>query len=124
MYFPCEEFLTFLKELDAFLLENANQKSLERYGARLVEVATQQVRANQQLEDSFKKLLVSRLESLQENTEVYNIELTSVYAEISRKLCNTRLREFLSAHQQVAAAKKGIATLSDKTYATTSSHNT
>ena len=54
MYFPCEEFLTFLKELDACVLENANQTSLKRYGARLVEIATQQLKANIELEDNFK----------------------------------------------------------------------
>ena len=111
MYFLCEEFLIFLKELDACVLENANQTSLERYGARLVEIATQQLKANIQLEDNFKKLLYSLLESQQDVADKYKTELTSVYAEISRKLCNTRLGEFLSAHQQVAAAKKGVGTL-------------
>ena len=44
MYFPCKEFLTFLKELDACVFENANEASLRRYGARLVEIATQQLK--------------------------------------------------------------------------------
>ena len=74
MYFPCEEFLIFLKELNACVLENANQISLERYGARLMETATQQLKANLHLEHNFKKLLSSLLESQQDNTDKYNTD--------------------------------------------------
>ena len=46
MYFPSEGFLEFLKEVDACVLENANEKALQQYGSKLIEVTTHQLRAN------------------------------------------------------------------------------
>ncbi len=38
MYFPCAEFISFLRELDTSVIENANDHNLKRYGRQLVEV--------------------------------------------------------------------------------------
>ena len=77
-----------------------------------MEVTTHQLRANQTLEDKFKTLLSEKLASSKENVTCFQVELTSVYIELTRKLCNTRIEEFLSSHHQVHAAKQGNATTS------------
>ena len=45
--------------------------------------------------------------------------MASVYDEMSRKLCNTRIQEFLSATKQDLAAKKGLASTVDVNLRTT-----
>lgn len=32
MYFPCAEYISFLRELDTLVMENANEHNLKRYG--------------------------------------------------------------------------------------------
>ena len=76
-----------------------------------MEVTTHQLRANQTLEDKFKTLS-EKLASSKENVTCFQVELTSVYIELTRKLCNTRIEEFLSSHHQMHAAKQGNATTS------------
>ena len=39
--------------------------------------------------------------------------MINIYNELSRKLCNTRIQEFLSATKQDLAAKKGLASTVD-----------
>jgi len=39
--------------------------------------------------------------------------LNNVYEELTRKLCNTRIQEFLSATKQEFATKKGLASTVD-----------
>ena len=39
--------------------------------------------------------------------------MVTVYDELSRRLCNTRIQEFLSATKQDLAAKKGLASTVD-----------
>lgn len=112
MYFPTEEFIGFLRAVDVCVKENANVKALERYGSKLVEITTQQVRANQELEVTFNSLISSKLALTGDNIEVYAMELASVYAELTRKLCNTRIQEFLDSHHQISVAKQGSATTS------------
>lgn len=50
-YFPAEEFVGFLRQVDTCVMENANERALERYGSKLVEITTQQLRANRDLEN-------------------------------------------------------------------------
>ena len=45
--------------------------------------------------------------------------MVTIYAELSRKLCNTRIQEFLSATKQDLAAKKGLASTVDVNLRTT-----
>lgn len=45
--------------------------------------------------------------------------ITSIYEEMSRKLCNTRIQEFVSATKQDLAAKKGLASTTDTNLRTT-----
>ena len=45
--------------------------------------------------------------------------MINIYNELSRKLCNTRIQEFLSATKQDSAAKKGLASTVDANLRTT-----
>ena len=45
--------------------------------------------------------------------------MNTVYDELTRKLCNTRIQEFLSATKQDLAAKKGLASTVDVNLRTT-----
>ena len=45
--------------------------------------------------------------------------MINIYNELSRKLCNTRIQEFLSATKQDLAAKKALATTVDTNLRTT-----
>lgn len=42
-----------------------------------------------------------------------NLAMNNVFEEFTRKLCNTRIQEFLSATKQEFAAKKGMASTVD-----------
>lgn len=72
------------------------------YGSKLVEITTQQLRANRELEKKFNSLLSLKLALTEENFEIYKADLTSVYTELTRKLCNTRIQEFLDSHLQIS----------------------
>ena len=45
--------------------------------------------------------------------------MTSIYEELSRKLCNTRIQEFISATNQDLVAKKGLTSTTDINLRTT-----
>ena len=45
--------------------------------------------------------------------------ITTIYEELSRKLCNSRIQEFVSATKQDFAAKKGLASTIDTNLRTT-----
>ena len=40
----------------------------------------------------------------------YDVAVDRIFNELVRKLCNTRLNEFITAHQHSVARKKGSAT--------------
>ena len=88
MHFPSKDFLDFLKDVDACVLENTNVKALQRYGSKLVEVITHQLRANQTLEEKFNTLVSEKLADIKENVYFFQAEQASVFTELTRKLCN------------------------------------
>ena len=47
------------------------------------------------------------------------LAMMNIYEELSRKLCNTRIQEFVSATKQDLAAKKGLASTTDTNLRTT-----
>lgn len=111
MYFPAIEFLPFLQALDKCVMENANEASFKKYGSNCIEVAVTQMQANQELLEQFSEILKGKLLGQQLDIKQYETEIQLVYKELSRKLCHTRLGEFVSATQQTAAAKQGKSTL-------------
>lgn len=107
MYFPDKALLPFIRSLDNCVRENANKEGFKRYGKDLVKVVTEQVKHNQVLLEEFQTFIKAKVEGVQ----VTDHAIVAVYAEFSRKLCNTRLNEFLDAHRQTLATEKGKATL-------------
>ncbi len=92
MHFPKECFIPFFKAVDQCVCEYVNEDSLKKYGSKLVEIAFQKFR-------SCPGLLVG-------NTfETKAVE--NVYLELTRKLCNTRVQEFIDVHRQKAAKEGG-----------------
>ena len=85
MHFPCEKFLSFLRELDTCVMENANEHNLRRYGHQVVEVAVKQVEATQELERKFSSLVCERMSDKNISGD-FQMEIESVYKELSRKL--------------------------------------
>ena len=107
MYFPDKVLLPFIKSLDECVRESTNTVAFQRYGKKLVKVVTDQVQQNQLLFKLFKAIINARVEDAQ----LADDAILSVYAEFSRKLCNTRINEYLDTYRQTKAADKGKATL-------------
>jgi hypothetical protein len=108
MYFPdkfCYHY--FVRSLANCVRENANKESFERYGKNLVKVVSEQVSHNQLLIEQFQDFIKGKVK----DAELTDSAIISVYSEFSRKLCNTRLNEFLDAYRQTVATEKGKATL-------------
>jgi hypothetical protein len=108
MYFPDWEFLPYLKELDTRVRENANEDVFQRYGQDLVTVTTTLIMHNKELREQFNQCYLGKSKDGDVQSEAVN----NVYNEFTRKLCNTRLNEYLDSHRQMMVANKGKATLS------------
>lgn len=88
--------------------EYTNKSAFKQYGSRLVEVATEKLRQNNDLETQFISLLRESYQDYDENKEMVH----RIFLEMTRKLCNTRIQEFLDVHRQVAKKEGGESTLS------------
>ena len=64
------------------------------------------ITAQQHLEGLFKTTVAQRLPNIETFSED---NVRSVYEEFTKKLCNTRIQEFISATKQQLATKKGAA---------------
>lgn len=79
----------------------ANEQEFRKHGSKLIEVVMQSIHNNQGLEEQFKlQFDGSSPESVH-----------SVYLEFTRKLCNTRIQEFIDVYRQRAAKDDGLATI-------------
>ena len=81
MYFPAPCFIPFIRNVDKCVLEFATESSLAQYGSKVVEVATENLKRNNDLEMDFNTIL----------KEVYNNDSTRelvhvIYTEFTRKL--------------------------------------
>ena len=94
---PSKEFLSFLRGVDSCVMENANKSTFKKYGPEMIDVAVKQMEATQEFQQQFKSLITSCL--LQKDVDVSKFDpaVKSVYKELSRRLCHTRLGEFISA---------------------------
>ena len=108
MYFPDREFLPYLKEVDTLVRENANEDMFQRYGQDLVTVTTTSIMHNKELRGRFNQCYLTK----SKDADVQSKAIDNVYKEFTRKLCNTRINEFLDSQRQMLAATKGKATLS------------
>ena len=62
MYFPDNDFVPFIRNLDESVRESANEEALQRYGKNLVKVITEQVQHNQLLFRQFQTIIRDKVE--------------------------------------------------------------
>ena len=74
------------------------------------------MKSNQLLKPEFLKLLCGRVES---GLTGYDTAVDRIFNELVRKLCNTRLNEFITAHRE----KMDQLQLLDKIYVILFAHN-
>ena len=72
----------------------------------LFQVAHSLLDSQGHLEQLFRNTLSQRMLNIDSINEDV---LTSVYKEFTRKICNTRIQEFVSSTKQQFATKKGVA---------------
>ena len=108
MYFPKQEFIPFIRAVDQCVLQVANKYEMQKVGKHLIEVATERVKNNSELRETYTETLLTIFDSIEGMTNTVD----KVYSELTRKLCNTRLAEFVDSFKQIEASKVGSATLS------------
>ena len=108
MYFPKRIFVPFIRDVDSYVREHANEVSFARYGSKVIEVATHELQNNQLLKPKFKDILLTLISG---DLKGYDHAVNVIYQELIRKLCNTRLNEFITTHKLNSARSKGSATL-------------
>lgn len=108
MYFPEKRLIPFIRDVDSCVREHANEISFARYGSKVIEVSTHELQNNQLLKPKFKGILLNIVSG---DLKGYERAVDNVYQELIRKLCNTRLNEFITTHKLNAAREKGSATL-------------
>lgn len=108
MYFPDQALIPFIKAADNKIKKFANSDGIREHGRNIARVATEQARMDESLKKLFKEFMQTKFDSLDEVLSPMNC----VYAEFFRKLCNTRLGEFMDCYRQIQATKSGSASLS------------
>ena len=84
------------------MFEKIQTRSFQRYGKNLVKVVSEQVSHNQLLIEQFQDFIRDKVIG----AELTDSAIMSVYSKFSRKLCNTRLNEFLDAYRQTVATER------------------
>ena len=82
------------------MCEHANEDSLKKHGSKLVEAVFQNLRSCAELEVQFQSMVGNAFEP-----EV----VKNVYLELTRKLCNTRVQEFIDVHRQKVSGSSTMA---------------
>ena len=108
MYFPKQEFIPFIRAVDQCVCQVANKDEMQKVGKNLIEVATEKVKNDSELKKIYTETILTKFDSIQGMTNA----VEKVYSELTRKLCNTRLAEFVDCFKQIQASKVGSATLS------------
>ena len=108
MYFPAAQFILFIQHVDTCVKEHATAQSLQVHGSKLVAVTTEKLYQKSALKAEFITVIQEVYLDCDRDKEVVHC----IYLELIRKLCNTRIHEFLDVHRQVAAKRDGGATLS------------
>ena len=109
MYFPCEEVLPFLKDLDKTVKMYCNDKGFWKYGKLLVQETVKLVKNKANLKELFSAVLISCLGS---TSTFQSSAIDDVFHEFVSKLTNTHIQEFLDSYKAISAIKKGMAFVS------------
>ena len=82
-----------------------------------MQVAHDRVKNQAKLADMFREALATKSPDME--TTYSDETIINVYSIFTRKICNTRIQEFLSATKQHLASKKGLASTVDVNLRTT-----
>ena len=138
MYFPRSSFILFLRHLDTLIKTVVNDEGFKKHGDELIkvqytlstclfvvkilflviyvyvlfQVTHAELKKADSLKDEFTTTLKSHLPAIAMDLESEEA-IVRIYNEFSRKICNARVQEYLSATKQEFAAKKGLASTVD-----------
>ena len=59
MHFPKHTLLPFIRDVDSYVREHANEVSFAQYGSKVIEVASHELQNNQLLKPKFKDILLT-----------------------------------------------------------------
>lgn len=108
MYFPREEVMPFLQEVDAAVKTICNEEGFRKYGKSLVQETVKFVHSGTKLKENFSTVVTNCLES----TECFKPStLENIFRDFVSKLTNTRIQEFLDSFKATTAIKKGTASV-------------
>ena len=108
MYFPCKELLPLVKEVDVSSKECTNTESFKKHGSELLTFLSNKFVQNTELRSMYLAILQAKVP---ESAHMKDKSVDGVFKEFVRKLCHTRVQEFLDSFKQQNAAHKGSATL-------------
>ena len=109
MYFPSEEVVPFLQEVDTTVKTVCNEKGFHKYGKSLVQETFKFIHSGTKLKEKFSTVVANCLES----TEYFKPStLDNIFKDFVSKLANTRIQEFLDSFKATTAIKKGAASVS------------
>ena len=94
MYFPREELVPFLQEVDVAVKSVCNESGFKKYGASLVQETTKFVCSGTKLKEKFSAVLTSCFESPE---CLKSSSLDTVFNDFVSKLTNTRILRFLQS---------------------------
>ena len=101
MYFPKQEFIPFIRAVDQCVLQIANKDAMQKLGKHLIQVATEKVKNSSELRKMYTDMSLTIFDSIEGMTSAVD----KAYSELTRKLCNTRLGEFVDCFKQIQASK-------------------
>ena len=108
MYFPCEELMPFLKAVDTATVKTCTNERFKHEGSELLTKLAVSVEKDANLWSVFVNCAVTKVSELE---KVSSSCLDGVFKELTRKVCHTRVQEYLDSFKQREAASKGNATL-------------
>ena len=113
MYFPCEEVMPFLQEVDAAVKTVCNEEGFRKYGKSLVQQTFKFLHSGTKLKEKFSTVVANCLES----AECFKPStLENIFKDLVSKLTNTRIQEFLDSFKATAAKKRELLLFLDRIY--------
>ena len=108
MYIPCSEMLPLLKAVDIKTKEHANNDSFIELGTDLLKTVADTLESSTEILTMFSEILLAKSP---EAITLPFTKLNGISMKLVRKLCHTRIQEFLDSYKQSAVSKQGAATL-------------
>ena len=109
MYFPCEQLVPFLQDVNVAVKSVCNESGFKMYGPSRIQETTKFINSRTKRKEKFCELLRNCFDSL----DCFKPStLDDVFSEFVAKLMNTIIQEFLSSFKATTAMKIGTASVS------------